>query len=153
AENLGRFIERNFLAPGPVRAKLKEVALAMMVAEWLPAPQRSATLSRLAARIAPQATGALQAREGLRDSITERAMSQLENVQFAPLAADMLSAVMVDRHHQKLFDELLRVFGGMLNDEAALASVRDKIRTELPSLANTFRADAYLLKKIVASAG
>ena len=31
--------------------------------------------------------------------------------------------------------------------------MREKIRDELPSLFNLFRADAYLLKKIVASAG
>ena len=31
--------------------------------------------------------------------------------------------------------------------------MREKIREELPSLFNLFRADAYLLKKIVASAG
>src|SRR5690606_23529532 len=53
ADNLGRFIETNFLAPGPVRVKLKEVDFANMVAEWLSAPHRSATLSRFAARLAP----------------------------------------------------------------------------------------------------
>ncbi|RWF76383.1 MAG: DUF445 family protein, partial [Mesorhizobium sp.] len=40
-----------------------------------------------------------------------------------------------------------------LSDEQALATMREKIREELPSLFNLFRADAYLLKKIVASAG
>ena len=33
------------------------------------------------------------------------------------------------------------------------AAMRDRIREELPSLFNLFRADAYLLKRIVASAG
>src|SRR3954468_814841 len=32
ADNLGRFIEVNFLAPGPVRAKLEEVDFASLVA-------------------------------------------------------------------------------------------------------------------------
>ena len=43
--------------------------------------------------------------------------------------------------------------GKFLNDPAAMTAMRDKIREELPSLFNLFRADAYLLKKIVASAG
>ncbi len=43
--------------------------------------------------------------------------------------------------------------GRFLNDEQALATMRERIREELPSLFNLFRADAYLLKKIVASAG
>lgn len=43
--------------------------------------------------------------------------------------------------------------GKFLNDEEALKSMRQKIREELPTLFNLFRADAFLLKKIVASAG
>ena len=35
ADNLGRFIEVNFLAPGPVREKLQEVDFAALVADWL----------------------------------------------------------------------------------------------------------------------
>ncbi|TGW05152.1 DUF445 family protein, partial [Mesorhizobium sp. M2D.F.Ca.ET.145.01.1.1] len=76
-----------------------------------------------------------------------------EKVPLAPLAAELLSALTDDRRHQKLFDEFIKVIGRFLNDEQALATMRDKIREELPSLFNLFRADAYLLKKIVASAG
>ncbi|WP_292306771.1 DUF445 family protein, partial [Mesorhizobium sp.] len=35
ADNLGRFIEANFLAPEPVREKLAEVDFAALVADWL----------------------------------------------------------------------------------------------------------------------
>ena len=153
ADNLGRFIERNFLSAGAVKAKLSEVDFGMMVADWLAAPHRSSSLSNFAVRVAPQALTALENNDHLRELVSSRLNAQLEKVQVAPLAADLLQAVTADRHHQKLFDELLRVFGGMLNDEAALASVRDKIRTELPGLANMFKAVAYLLKKIVASGG
>jgi uncharacterized membrane-anchored protein YjiN (DUF445 family) len=48
---------------------------------------------------------------------------------------------------------LTRALGTFLSDEQALATMRERIREELPSLFNLFRADAYLLKKIVASAG
>ena len=41
ADNLGRFIEVNFLAPGPVRAKLAEVDFAALVADWLADPGRA----------------------------------------------------------------------------------------------------------------
>ena len=153
ADNLGRFIEVNFLAPGPVRMKLKEVDFAMLVADWLADDRRASGLSRFVGRLAPQALDALETNSGLRDFVSKRIAEQIEKVQVAPLAADMLSAFTADRRQQQLFDELLRVFGGLLNDEEALAAVRDKIHDELPTLANLFRADAYLLKKIVASAG
>jgi len=151
ADNLGRFIEVNFLAPEPVRAKLAEIDFAQMMADWLADERRSAGLSRFVLRLAPQAIGALE-NSGLRDFVSNRLTEQIERVQVAPLAADMLSALTADRRHQQLLDELLRMLDGLLNDEDTLAAMRDRIRNELPTLANLFKADAYLLKKIVAAA-
>ena len=45
------------------------------------------------------------------------------------------------------------MLGDVLSDEAALATIRESIRDELPTLFKLFRADAYLLQEIVASAG
>jgi uncharacterized membrane-anchored protein YjiN (DUF445 family) len=39
----------------------------------------------------------------------------------------------------------------VLTDEETLAALRERIRKELPALFNLYRADAYLLRKIVAS--
>lgn len=151
ASNLGRFIEVNFLAPEPVRAKLQQVDFAQMVADWLTDRARSDELSRFVGRIAPQALTAVEG-SGVGDFVTRRLVDQLDKIKIAPLAADMLGAITADRRHQKLLDEILVMLGGFLRDEAALDALRDKIRDELPSLARFFRADAYLLKKIVASA-
>jgi uncharacterized membrane-anchored protein YjiN (DUF445 family) len=79
-------------------------------------------------------------------------LEQVEKVPVAPLASELLSAFTADRRHQRLFDQLIRVIGRFLSDEQALAAMREKIREELPSVFNLFRADAYLLRKIVASA-
>jgi uncharacterized membrane-anchored protein YjiN (DUF445 family) len=152
ADNLGSFIERNFLAPGPVEQKLREVDFASLVADWLADPQRAEGLSRFVAKLVPQTVSAIEG-SGLKGFITQRIVSQVEKVQIAPLAAELLTAFTDDRRHQKMFDEIIKVFGKFLSDEDALAAIRDKIRDELPSLAKLFRADAYLLKKIVASAG
>ncbi len=71
----------------------------------------------------------------------------------APLAAGLLAAVTAEGRHQKLLDE---TDGGAGEKPSATRrrwiSLKEKIRAELPSLFNLFRADAYLLKKIVASA-
>lgn len=151
ADNLGRFIEVNFLAPGPVREKLNEVDFAALVADWLSDPRRAEGLSRFVARLVPQMLAAID-RSGLRDFVAERLLAQFDKVPIAPLAAELLSAFTEDRRHQKLFDQLTRIIGGFLADEDALAALREKIHKELPTLFNLFRADAYLLKKIVASA-
>ncbi|MER9437539.1 DUF445 domain-containing protein [Mesorhizobium sp. M0618] len=152
ADNLGRFIEVNFLAPEPVREKLAEVDFSALVADWLADTERAAGLSRFVVRLVPQTLAAIE-QSGLRGFVTSRMLEQIEKVPLAPLAAELLSALTDDRRHQKLFDEFTKVIGRFLNDEQALATMREKIREELPSLFNLFRADAYLLKKIVASAG
>ncbi|RWN99426.1 DUF445 domain-containing protein [Mesorhizobium sp.] len=152
ADNLGRFIEANFLAPEPVREKLAEVDFSALVADWLADPNRAADLSHFVGRLVPQTLAAVE-QSGLRGFVSSRILEQIEKVPLAPLAAELLSALTDDRRHQKLFDEFTRVVGRFLSDEQALATMREKIREELPSLFNLFRADAYLLKKIVASAG
>jgi uncharacterized membrane-anchored protein YjiN (DUF445 family) len=152
ADNLGRFIETNFLSPGPVREKLNEVDFAALVADWLSDRSRAAGLSRFVAQLVPQMLASIE-ESGLRGFVGQRVLEQVEKVKVAPLAAELLSAFTDDRRHQKLFDELTKVVGRFLSDDQALAAMRDKIREELPTLFNLFRADAYLLKKIVASAG
>lgn len=152
ADNLGRFIEVNFLAPEPVREKLAEVDFSALVADWLSDHERAAGLSHFVGRLVPQTLAAV-GQSGLRGFVTSRMLEQIEKVPLAPLAAELLSALTDDRRHQRLFDEFTKVIGRFLSDEQALATMREKIREELPSLFNLFRADAYLLKKIVASAG
>ena len=152
ADNLGRFIEANFLAPGPVRDRLRQVDFALLVADWLADPRRSAGLARFTARLVPQALAAAEG-SGLRDFVGRQLRAQVEKVELAPVAAQLLSAVTAERRHQRLFDEALKIFGGLLRDEETLAAIRDRIRQELPTLARMFQADAYLLKRLVAAAG
>ena len=78
-------------------------------------------------------------------------MTELERVELAPLAAGLLSAVTEKGRHQRLLDELLGALEKVLTNEETLAALRERIRKELPALFNLYRADAYLLRKIVAS--
>ncbi len=151
ADNLGRFIEANFLAPEPVRRKLEEVDFAALVADWLADRRRASDLSAFVTRLVPQMLSAVEG-SGLKGFFTQRALDRLEKVRLAPLSADLLAAFTAGRRHQQLFDELMKAFGSLLNDEEALALLRERIRRELPTLANVFRADAYLLRKIIKSA-
>ncbi|MHB2264941.1 DUF445 domain-containing protein [Aliihoeflea sp. PC F10.4] len=152
ADNLGRFIEGNFLKEEVVRAKLKEVDFARLVAEWLGQRQHAEDLAGFVSRMTPQALAALE-NSNLRGFLGKRVIERLDRIDIAPVAAELLSAVTAERRHQRLFDGLLHVLGGILNEEKTLGVMRERIRAELPTLANLFRADAYLLNKIVASAG
>jgi uncharacterized membrane-anchored protein YjiN (DUF445 family) len=152
ADNLGRFIETNFLASEPVRRKLEQIDFAALVAEWLSDPRRSAGLSRFVAGLLPRLLSAVDD-SGLKSFLSDRVAQQIGRVEAAPLAAGLLSAFTEDGRHQRLLDEFLRVAQRFVTDEATLATIREGIRKELPTLFNLFRADAYLLNKIVASAG
>lgn len=151
ADNLGRFIEQNFLAPAPVEEKIKEVDFASLVADWLSDPKRSEGLSQFVTRLVPQTLQAID-QSGLRSFVTQRVLDQVDKVQVAPIAAELLTAFTEDRRHQKLFDELTRVIGRFLKDKKAQDVLREKIRSELPTVFNLFRADGFLLKRIVTSA-
>jgi uncharacterized membrane-anchored protein YjiN (DUF445 family) len=152
ADNLGRFIEGNFLKKDVVDAKLREVDFARLVADWLSDRRHAQDLARFVTRMTPQALAALE-KSNLRAFLGKRVVERLETIDIAPVAAELLAGVTAERRHQRLFDGLLIVLNGILNDEKTLGVMRDRIRAELPTLANIFRADAYLLNKIVASAG
>ena len=152
ADTLGEFIETNFLAPGPVEARLREVDFAALVAEWLSDRERSGALAGFVVRLLPQSLGAME-QSGLRDFLGRRLLAELERVRLAPLAAGVLSAVMEKGRHQRVLDELLSALEKLLTDEPTLDAFREKIRKELPSLFSLFAADAYLLRRIVASTG
>jgi uncharacterized membrane-anchored protein YjiN (DUF445 family) len=150
AENLGVFIETNFLAPEAVEKKLGEVDFAAQIADWLADKERSAALASFTTRLLPQLLTAID-QSGLRKFLGGRVRAELERVQLAPLAGSLLSAVMETGRHQRLLNELLGALDKVLTNEETLQLLREKIRKELPALFNLYRADAYLLRKIVAS--
>jgi uncharacterized membrane-anchored protein YjiN (DUF445 family) len=150
ADTLGEFIETNFLAPAPVEKRLGEVDFAALVADWLVEPERAAALADFVLRLLPQTLGAIE-QSGLKGFLGKRIMTELERIELAPLAAGLLSAVTEKGRHQRLLDELLGALEKVLTNEETLAALRERIRKELPALFNLYRADAYLLRKIVAS--
>ena len=150
ADNLGAFIETNFLAPNAVEKKLGEVDFAAQIADWLGDSARSAALAAFTTRSLPQIVTAVD-RSGLRRFLGERVRAELERIELAPLAASLLSTVIETGRHQRLLNELLTALDKVLANEQTLELLREKIRNELPALFKLYRADAYLLRKIVAS--
>src|SRR5207302_9439982 len=78
--------------------------------------------------------------------------SQLQSIDLAPLAAGTLRAFVSEGRHQGLLDDILRAVHDSLTRAETMAMVRAKIRGELPTLIKLYRADKYLVNKLVASA-
>jgi uncharacterized membrane-anchored protein YjiN (DUF445 family) len=151
ADKLGEFIEVHFLEPGPVEAKLREVDFASFIADWLGERKRSEDLARFLLRLLPEALSASET-SGLKTFVTRRVMTQLQSINLAPLAAGTLRAFIEEGRHQGLLDDLLRAVHGALTKADTMTAIRARIRDELPTLLKLYRADAFLVKKIVASA-
>lgn len=151
ADKLGEFIQVHFLEAGPVEAKLREIDFGSFVADWLRDRKRSDDLARFALRLLPEAVSATES-SGLMTFITRRMSSQLQAIDLAPLAAGTLRGFVAEGRHQILFDDLLRVMHETLNQTETMAMIREKVRAELPTLLRLYRADKFLVNKIVASA-
>src|SRR5438270_1901900 len=150
-DKLGEFIEVHFLEPEPVEAKLRQIDFGSFIADWLRDRKRSADLARFTLRLLPEAVSATET-SGLMTFITRRITSQLQSIDLAPLAAGTLRAFVSEGRHQGLLDDILRAVHKSLTEPQTMAMVREKIRGELPTLLKLYRADKYLVKKIVASA-
>src|SRR5947209_18780297 len=150
ADKLGEFIEVHFLEAAPVEAKLRQVDFASFIADWLGDEKRSAALARFLLRLLPEAMSASES-SGLKTFITRRVMTQLQTIDLAPLAAGTVRAFIERSRHQGLLDDLLRAVHNALTQPDTMTAIRAKIRDELPTLLKLYRADAFLVKKIVAS--
>jgi uncharacterized membrane-anchored protein YjiN (DUF445 family) len=151
ADKLGEFIEVHFLETGPVEAKLRQVDFGSFIADWLRDRKRSDDLARFTLRLLPEAFSATET-SGLMTFITRRMTTQLQSIDLAPLAAGTLRAFVAEGRHQSLLDDLLRIVHDTLTQKQTMAMIREKIRAELPTLLKLYRADKFLVNKIVASA-
>jgi len=151
ADKLGEFIELHFLEAAPVDAKLRQIDFGSFIADWLRDRKRSADLARFALRLLPEAFSATES-SGLMNFITRRVTTELQGIDLAPLAAGTLRAFVQEGRHHWLLDDLLRAVHDALTQPETMAAIRGKIRDELPTLLKLYRADKFLVKKIVASA-
>ncbi len=151
AEKLGEFIEVHFLSASPVNTKLREVDFAKFISDWLGDRKKSSDLARFVLRLLPAALDAAET-SGLKDFVTRRVLQQVKDIDIAPLAAGALRGFFRDRRHQSLLNDLLGALNETVSKPETLALLREKIRGELPTLLKLYRADAFLLKRIAASA-
>jgi uncharacterized membrane-anchored protein YjiN (DUF445 family) len=151
ADKLGEFIEVHFLEASPVNARLRQIDFGSFIADWLRDRKRSADLARFTLHLLPEAVAATES-SGLMTFITRRITSQLQAIDIAPLAAGTLRAFVAEGRHQGLLDDLLRALHQSLTRRETMTMVRARIRDELPTLLKLYRADAFLVKKMVASA-
>jgi uncharacterized membrane-anchored protein YjiN (DUF445 family) len=151
AEKLGQFIERHFLEAAPVEAKLRSVDFASFVADWLADRKRSTELARFVVKLLPEAVDAAE-NSGLRSFLAQQVVDRLQALDLAPLAVGTFRSFVREGRHRALLDDLLLAIHKSINSPEMLAAIRERIRGELPTILRFYRADAYVMKKVAASA-
>jgi uncharacterized membrane-anchored protein YjiN (DUF445 family) len=151
ADKLGEFIEKNFLEAGPVDAKLKQIDFGAFIADWLRDRKRSEDLARFVLRLLPEAFSATES-SGLMTFITRRVTTQVLSIDLAPLAAGALRGFVQEGKHEGLLDDILRAMHRTLTQQDTMAVIRDKVRAEMPTLLRLYRADKFVVNRIIASA-
>ena len=151
AEKLGEFIEKNFLEAGPVDAKLKQIDFGAFIADWLRDRKRSEDLARFVLRLLPEAFSATES-SGLMTFITRRVTTQVLSIDLAPLAAGALRGFVQEGKHEGLLDDILRAMHRTLTQQDTMAVIRDKVRAEMPTLLRLYRADKFVVNRIISSA-
>lgn len=150
-DNLGRFIERNFLSQETIGSKLKDIRFADEMSQWLATPEKSQEFARFVAKLVPQLLETLD-HTGLRSFAAKRVAVQLEKTEVAPIAAKLLDSFVKDDRHNKLMNDLIAALHKFINDDVAIDAIRKKVQDELPTVFNVFRADALILRRIIKAA-
>ncbi|MDD9908926.1 MAG: DUF445 family protein [Ahrensia sp.] len=151
-DNLGLFLERNFLSRDIVEERLRDVRFTKIVADHLSDRSRSQELATFIAGLMPRILAAVED-TGFKDFAAKKVSRRLEKVDLKPLTEQVLDSFLKDGRYQKLFDDLLVAMHGLLADEAALRTVQQQVARELPTLLYIFQADSLILKRIVRATG
>lgn len=151
ADNLGRFIEKNFLASGPVEQKLREIDFAGEMSNWLSSPERARSFAGFIVRLLPELLASID-EKALVKFASDRVSGQLAKADIAPLVGEVMESFTKDGRQQRLLDELIKALHRFLNNEDTMEVIRAKVQNELPLLFNILQGDRLVLGRLINAA-
>lgn len=128
-DSVGNFLEHNFMTPDVLGEELKQVDFAGPAAAWLAQPEHSRAVSEQIVSGIPAFFKMVEDKD-VASFMQTAITSALENMKFAPLAAEILSVLLADRRHQLLFDHFLRFAAKTLEQNKPY--IRQKIHDRSP---------------------
>ena len=145
-ENLGRFVEQNFLAPALVAERVARVDFAGRLAKWLSEPAQGAWLAGGIASILPKVLHALDD-EDLRHFAREHLVAGVRRIEFASVAGEVLELLTRDNRHHALVTQLIDQARVLL--EEFKPQIRERIRKEVWWGLRTVAMDEVLYNRII----
>jgi uncharacterized membrane-anchored protein YjiN (DUF445 family) len=145
-EGLAIFIERNFLSPDILRAKLRSIDPARLVADWLSIPANADAIARRLVRMLPHMINAIDDRD-FRVFIGEALGRHLADIELAPLLGRAIVVLTANGFHETLLDRLLdfcREFLEEREDQLYVAAEAQRRRWWIPKAINRQIARAII---------
>jgi uncharacterized membrane-anchored protein YjiN (DUF445 family) len=141
------FIERNFLSPDILRAKLRSLDPARLLADWLAAPVNADAVARRLARMLPYLVSAIDDRD-IRGFIGDEVGRRLAKIDLAPLLGRAIAVLSTNGFHESLLDRLLdfgRQFLGEREGQLYMAAEAQRRRWWIPKAVNRQIAKAIIV--------
>ena len=148
ADNLGRFLEENFLSREQIGARLCEINFVAEIANQLSDLEKSRSTAQFIARVVPQVLEAMPQKRLLAFA-GDRLTAQLVKMDIAPLVGYMLKSFTKDGRLQWLLDDGIRMLHKFLHDEETLETIRQKIQKEVPFLLRIFPVDETIRSRLL----
>jgi uncharacterized membrane-anchored protein YjiN (DUF445 family) len=146
---LGEFVERNFLSPEVVAAKLGDIDFSGVLAAWLSDRTRSGALAGEIAGLLPRLLDGL-GEEPMRRFVHETFAEAMRRIDMAPLAAEVLDTLTAHERHQELMDELLVQAERLLRD--AEPEIRGRVRAKTAWLWKKLGVDEKIADRLIEAA-
>lgn len=128
-DNLGNFLEENFMNYAVVHSELERVDFAGSAAHWLGQPEHARSVARQAVDAVPSLLRMVEDQEAarfLRDALS----GALEGIKLAPLLATVLQVLVADRQHHVLLERMLGIVSGALEQNRPY--IRQKVHEHSP---------------------
>ena len=145
-EGLAIFIGRNFLSSDILRAKLRSIDPARLVAEWLSTPANAEAIARRLVRMLPHLIDAIDDRD-FRVFIGEALDRHLADIEPAPLLGRAIAVLTTNGFHETLLDRLLdfcRKFLQEREEQLYMAAEAQRRRWWIPKAINRQIARAII---------
>jgi len=128
-DSLSDFLEKNFITQEIIREELLPIDFAGAAATWLSDSANSKAASRQLVRSIPVLLRIVED-EDVQQFIQHRMSVVLKGMKFAPALAEIVSLLVASKHHEALFDQLVRMAADALENNKSY--IRWKIHESSP---------------------
>ena len=149
-DNLGAFLEANFLSEAVVAEKLEEIDFAGHMVAYLADRGHSHELAAFVTRLVPDVLDAIE-ESGFKDFAARRIARQVARTPVAPIAVGLIDSFARDGRFQDIFDDVIAAVERVLSDPRTRETIEKRVASELPTVLYVLQTEGVILRRILRS--